>query len=143
MLGRKDFTAEEIAHARAAVDEQLGAYRELAEAVDKAGEPAVAAALEALEPALFGAALMALDRFFVHRLRTVARTDANPLTEVELLVESLMAGGVLRTAKGIKYAPDAAVLQLAPGDRIRLTADRFARLADAFLAELQVRFAAR
>ena len=140
MLGRKDFTLDEFDHARTAVAEQLTAYRELAAAVDKAGDASVAAALEALEPLLFGNLVLALDRFFVHRLRAVSGKDTNPLTEVEVLAESLMARSGVRPGKAIKYKADAAVLGLEPGAEIRLTADEFARLSEAFLGELADRF---
>jgi hypothetical protein len=141
MLGRKDYTPQELTTARAAVDEQLAAYRGLADAVDKADDPALTEALEALEPALFTGLTLALDRHFVHRIRSVSGKDGNPLNEVELVVESVLDnGGVLRANNVIKLRPERSVLGLAPGDRIRITADAFERLADAFLAELATRF---
>ncbi len=143
MLGRKDYTPQELATALAAVDEQLTAYRRLAEAVDRAGDPAVTAALEALEPVLFTGLTVALDRYFVHRIRAVSGKDGNPLNEVELIVESVLeGGGVLRGSTVITLRPERSVLGLAPGDRIRLTADAFERLCEAFLAELATRFVA-
>ena len=54
-------------------------------------------ALEAFQPLLFNNMTLILDRYFVHRLRTVTGKDGNPLNEVELLSESLMNNdGVLR-----------------------------------------------
>ncbi len=141
MLGRKDYTPDEVATARKAVEEQLAAYRELAAAVDASGEPKVVAALEAFEPVLASALVMELDRFFVHRLRAVSGKDGNPLNEVEVLAESLLAGGgVVAAHKVIRLRPERSVLGLAPGDRIRLTVDRFEQLADAFFGELMDRF---
>jgi hypothetical protein len=141
MLGRKDFSPQELAAARTAVDEQLRAYRALADAVAKVDDPAATAALEALEPVLFTGLTVALDRYFVHRIRAVSGKDGNPLNEVELIVESVLAGdGVLRGSTVIKLRPERTVLRLAPGDRIRITADAFERLADAFLEELGNRF---
>jgi hypothetical protein len=141
MLGRKDYSPQELATARAAVDEQLSAYRALADLVEKADDPAATAALEALEPVLFTGLTLALDRHFVHRIRAVSGKDGNPLNEVELIVESVLDnGGVLRGNNVIKLRPERSVLQLAPGDRIRITADAFQRLADAFLDELGARF---
>jgi hypothetical protein len=141
VLGRKDYTPDEVAAARKAVDEQLTAYRELAAAVDATGEPKAAAALAAFEPLLANALVMELDRFFVHRLRAVSGKDGNPLNEVEVLVESLLAGGgALAAHKVIRLRPERSVLGLAPGAPIQLTVDRFEQLADAFFGELMDRF---
>ena len=141
MLGRKDFSPQELAAARAAVDEQLRAYRALADAVARVDDPTATAALEALEPVLFTGLTVALDRYFVHRIRAVSGKDGNPLNEVELLVESLMNNdGVLRGNTVVKYVPEESVTQLKPGDRVVLTRAQFERLAKAFLAEIEARF---
>jgi hypothetical protein len=42
----------------------------------------------------------------------------------------------------IKLQPDRTVLKLDAGDRIRLTAQRFERLAQAFFADVDTKFAA-
>jgi hypothetical protein len=85
--------------------------------------------------------VLVLDRYFVHRLRTVTGKDPNPLNEVELLTESLLNNdGVLRTGNVVRWVPEQSVLGLRAGDRIRLTADDFERLSTAFLAELERRF---
>jgi hypothetical protein len=142
MLGRKTYTQEELDHARAAIDRQLAAYRRLANAVAASGDAAAQAALADLEPLLFNQLTLALDRYFVHRLRVSAGKDANPLNEVELLAASLLDGGALRTNNVIKWSPEQSVLGLAAGDRIDLTAEQFERLAAAFLRELHTRFVA-
>jgi hypothetical protein len=141
VLGRKDYTPDEVSTARKAVEEQIAAYRALAAAVDATAEPKAVAALAAFEPVLANALVMELDRFFVHRLRAVSGKDGNPLNEVEVLVESLLAGGgALVAHKVIRLRPEGSVLGLAPGEEVRLTVDRFSRLADAFFAELMDRF---
>jgi hypothetical protein len=67
---------------------------------------------------------MMLDRYFVHRPRTVSGKDTNPLNEVELICESLMSnGGVLRDGNVVKYVPEESVLKLGVGDEIRLNAE--------------------
>jgi hypothetical protein len=143
MLGRKDYTQEEIDHAKATIDRQLKTFRKLAKAVRATSDPKAAAALEEFEPLFLANLTLALDRFFVHRIRAVAGNDCNPLNEVELLSASLLAdGGVLQGNKVIKLKPEETVLKLAPGDPITLHADDFGRLADAFFDELQSRFAA-
>lgn len=134
MLGRKDFTRDEIDRAKAVIDQQLATYRALAAATS--GD----AALAAFDPHFFDNLVLTLDRFFVHRVRVVSGKDANPLNEVELLVESLLAGDTLRTNKVIKWVPENTVLGLADGDPIALTEAQFTALAAAFFTELESRF---
>ncbi len=142
MLGRKDYTKEELDRARTEVDQQVAAYKKLVKAIDGAtSDSKVTAALEAFEPLFFNNMTMVLDRYFVHRLRMVTGKDGNPLNEVELLTESLMNNdGVLHGNNVIKFVPDESVLGLRVGDRIRLSASQFERLAEAFLAEIDSKF---
>jgi len=131
MLGRKDYTQQEIDHARAMVDEQLTLVSKAK--VTQAG----------FEAMFFNTAVLALDRLFVHRVRTVTGKDTNPLSELELICDSLMlADGVMTTNKVIKYVPADSVVQLEPGDQIQLTACDFERLATACLDVLETRFLA-
>lgn len=142
MLGRKTYTREELDHAKNAVDQQLAAYRNLVTALNGAGEdPQVSAALETLESLLFDNMTLALDRYFVHRLRAVGGKDSNPVNEVELLTDSLLNnGGELRGNSVIKYSPDQSVLKLEIGAPIRLNATDFERLSQAFFADLEAKF---
>jgi hypothetical protein len=138
MLGRKTYTQEEFDQAKKAIDQQLRAYNGLAKAVN--GAASVGGALDAFEPLFFNNLTLALDRFFVHRLRMVAGKDGNPLNEVALLADSLITEqGLLRTGN-VKYVPEQSVLGLEPGEEIRLTRDQFERLSKAFFGELQARF---
>jgi hypothetical protein len=131
MLGRKEYTREELDAAQAAVGERLAAWRQL-----DGSE-----ALDAFEPLIFNSLVLALDRPFVHRLRSVTGKDGTPLNEVELLVDSLLNnGGVLRMNTVIRYVPERSVLGLEEGDEIRLDAASFERLADAFFAELEAKY---
>lgn len=130
MLGRKNYTPEEIAAARAAVGRQLAAYDALAGARSE----------RAAEATYFAATLMALDRTFVHRVRTVTGKDTNPLSEVELLVDALMLeGGILPPTTVVRYVPEESVLGLKVGDTVALTRDDFERLATAFLDTIEAR----
>ncbi len=75
--------------------------------------PKVTSALEAFEPLFFNNMTLVLDRYFVHRLRAVTRKDGNPLSEVELMSDSLMNNdGVLRGNNVIKLVPGHSVLKL-------------------------------
>ena len=141
MLGRKNYDPEELDNAKTAVEQQLAAYKKLAKAVDGSSDPQVKAALEALEPLLFNDMVLVLDRYFVHRVRAVTGKDGNPLNEVELMADSLMNnGGVLRGNNVIKLVPEQSVLKLDIGDRIRLNAAQFDRLAKAFFSEVESKF---
>lgn len=142
MLGRKEYTQQELDQAETAVAQQLMAYRKLVKALDGASaHRKVQSALDAFEPLLFNNMTLVLDRYFVHRLRAVAGKDGNALNEVELMSDSLMNnGGELRGNKVIRYVPDQSVLKLDIGERIELNAVQFERLAKAFFAEIKSRF---
>jgi hypothetical protein len=142
MFGRKDYTQEELDHAKTAVNTQIVAYRQLATALEGAPSgPKVIAALEAFEPLLFNNMIIVLDRYFVHRLRMVTGKDTNPINEVELLTESLMNNdGVLRGNKVVKFVPEESVTKLKIGDRIQLSESQFESLAAAFFTEIERKF---
>ena len=142
MLGRKNYTQEELDHARSVISQQLAAYKELVKAIDKGkADLEVASALEAFEPLFGNNMALVLDRYFVHRLRMVTGKDGNPLNELELLSDSLMNNeAVLRGNNVIKLIPEQSVLKLEIGDEIRLSASQFERLAKAFFAEIEAKF---
>jgi hypothetical protein len=134
MLGRKNYSQEEVEGCKAAIGAQLEAYA----AVEAA---AGAEALAAFEGRFFTNLVLALDRWFVHRLRAINGKDGNPLNEVVLIAESVIAnGGVLQGNSTIKYVPSESVLGLEIGERISLTREQFERLSTAFLAEIERRF---
>jgi hypothetical protein len=136
MLGRKDYTQEEFDHARAAVATQLAGFAKVAKLCGKASPT-----LDEFETVLFNNMVLVLDRYFVHRIRPVAGKDNNALNEVELIADALMNNdGVFRGNNVIKYVPESSVLKLRAGDAIKLDADDFERLADAFFDELKRRF---
>jgi hypothetical protein len=141
MLGRKDYTREEFEHARESIGQQLAAYQQLAEAVAQDADERAKAALARFEPLFINNLTLALDRYFVHRLRIITGKDGNPINEVELISDSLMNNdGVLRGSNVIKYVPEQSVTKLKVGDTIRLTEDDFERLSGAFLDELERKF---
>jgi hypothetical protein len=140
MLGRKQYTQEELDNARATIGRQLAAYRKLVKAAEGCLDPSIAAALSEFEPRFAANMTLVLDRFFVHRLRSVTGKDGNPLNEVELLAEALLNGGQLRGNNVIKLVPEQSVLGLSPGDQVHLSACDFERLSTAFLEEIDERF---
>lgn len=142
MLGRKNYTQEELDHSRAEINKQLAAYKNLVKALGSATTvKKVNAALEAFEALFFNNMVLVLDRPFVHRIRMVAGKDGNALNEVEMLCDSLMFNnGILRASNVIKLIPDQSVVKLRIGDPIRLTAEQFERLSAPFFAEIEVKF---
>ncbi|MEO8696432.1 MAG: hypothetical protein ABI658_23160 [Acidimicrobiales bacterium] len=142
MLGRNKYTREELDQSKATIGAQLAAYKAVIRTTGgKAADKKVAAALEAFEPLFFNNLTIALDRFFVHRVRPVTGKDGNPLNEVEMICESLLNNnGVLRESKVIKLIPEKSVTKLQFGESIRLTGEQFERLSDAFFTELERKF---
>jgi hypothetical protein len=140
MLGRKNYEPEELATAKATIDKPLVSYRKLSKAVSASGDTKAEQALEEFEAGFFNALLLAVDRPFVHRLRVVTGKDGNALNELELLVDSLMAGGEFRGNNVIRYDSADAVLGLEPGDRIVLNRAKFERVYKAFLGEIESKF---
>jgi hypothetical protein len=140
MLGRKNYTQDEIDHGRSAVEKQLAMDGKLVRA-SKTTDKKLQSALEDFEGLFFNDMTLVLDRYLVHRLRMVAGKDGNPRDEVEMICESLMNNnGVLRGNNVVKYIPEQSVVRLTAGDQIRLTAEEFGRLSAAFFEELERRF---
>lgn len=123
----------------AKVEEQLAAYAALAAAVKGNGK--AEAALAAFAPGHFNSMLLALDHHFMHRMRGAEGKDGNPLNEVRMLSDAIMEhDGVLQENKTIKYKTEKSVVGIAVGQTIALDAERFEKLAKAYIAELGKRF---
>ena len=142
MPSRTSYSLDEINSARFALAAQLTAYATMAGEISGDGTDDTAqAALDDFEPLFFNNLVLVLDRYFVHRLRSGTGTD--PLTEVDLIVDSLMHNNaVLRATGTVSYLPARSVVKLEVGDDIRLTAAEFDDLASAFFTELEARFLA-
>ncbi len=137
MLGRKSYTRQELDNAKAALDGQLAAYRELVMTLPvDAGMARVA-----FDERFFNNMTLVLDRYFVHRLRSVTGKDGNALNEVEMLSDSLMNNdGVLKATTVIRYVADRSVVGIGIGAPIVVGQDGFERLAEAFFADLERKF---
>jgi hypothetical protein len=135
MLGKNSYPPEYVKQCRANVDELLKSYRKLATAAK--GN----AALTNFEPHFFNHLVLALDEYFVHRLRGVEGKDGNPCNEVRVIADSVMLhAGVLTVEKAIKLDPATSVLGLAPGDTIALDEARFTKLAKAYFDDIEAKF---
>jgi hypothetical protein len=144
MLGRKQYTREEIDQGKAALSHQLAAYKQLVNAVAGATtDKQLDAAVASFDALFFNNMTLVLDRYFVHRLpgADYEGKDGNPLNEVRIICDSLLNHhGIMRGDKQIKLTPERSVLKLNVGDPIRLTEEEFERLSAAFFAELERRF---
>jgi len=141
MLGRKTYEKDYIDACRTRVDAQVAAYDALATVARNGGDGPGGAALDTFAPQFFNHMVLALDQYFVHRLRGQEGKDGNPANEVRLLAASIMEhDGRLVADTQIRLTPESSVLGLAAGDEIRIDEDGFRRLADGYFAEIEKRF---
>ena len=139
MLAVTTYAQDHVDRCRQAFDAQLAAYRALTESSTEGEE---ATALAGFAPLFFANLVLALDEWFLHRSRTVEGKGGGPLNEVRLICEALVAhDGVLTGQRSISYDADASVLGIALGEQVIVTEAGFVALLDAFLAEVEDRFA--
>jgi hypothetical protein len=133
MLGMSKYPKSYIDDCRARVDADVSAFKHLA--------AAAGAAVKAFEPHFFNNLVLALDAYFVHRVRMLEGKDGNPLNEVRLLCNSLMLhGGILTADKQIKLSAETSVLGYELGDEIAVGEEGFSRLSAAFFAEIESKY---
>ncbi len=126
MPGRNTYTSDEIESCRDNCDSLLAAW---------AANDVEDTTLESL---VFLQAVVVLDAWFAHRERDLEGDDGNPMNEVRVIADSVMGNaGTLRVQEPIRWAPERTVLRLAVGDEVEMTADRFERLAAAYLAAIE------
>src|SRR6266511_1351426 len=90
MLGRKKYTQEEIDQGKAAVEQQLAAYKQLVKAVAGATtDERFDAAVESFEALFFNNMTLVLDRYFVHRL---PGADYGPTMKARTGIHSTRSG---------------------------------------------------
>ena len=122
MLGRNSYTSDELESCRDNADALLAAWQ--ANEVEDT----------TLENLVFNQAVVALDAWFVHRLRTMEGQDGNAMNEVRVLADSIVANdGVLRVEGPMRWEPDRTRLGFAIGEEVLVTADGYERLAAAYL----------
>jgi hypothetical protein len=134
MLGRADYPIEFIMACRKRAERQLKVYDALAK---KAGKD-----MDAFAPEFFNTMVLALDHYFMHRLRGKEGKDGNPLNEVRMLAASLLENdGIMSKDNTIKYDPGKSITGIAVGDKIVLDRKRFGALVDAYFDEIAAKFA--
>ena len=144
MLAVKTYSQDYIDACRARVESQLAGYRMVMAAKRRASvkDPTLDKAFEAFESAFFNNMVIVLESSFVHRLRTVEGKDGNPLNEVRVLASSMMLNNETVMADStVKMKPAKSILKLEVGDDIRLNEDEFVLLFEAFIAEIERKFA--
>jgi hypothetical protein len=141
VLGRENYTKEEIDTGRAMVEADLRAYRRLPDAAKS----------KEFEAVFFNRAVQLLDYMFVHRLRAIEGKDGNPLIEVRVLCNSILLNeGKLQVetppewpmsaGRSLKLPPEKSVLKLKVGDVVTLNEADFVQLSKAFFAALEEKY---
>ena len=134
MLGRSSYPAAQIAAARREFARLAAGWR----VVSAQSEPRAVAQAEVQ---MFNQMVVALDAWFMHRLRGAEGKDGNPMNEVRLLAAGVTThGGVFPSDPTIKWKPESSVSGYRPGDAIALTEEVFSRLADVFLHGITAKF---
>jgi hypothetical protein len=134
MLGRATYPSTQIEACRSEMALMAATWRAVA---------ARAVPVPEAEPQVFNQMVVALEGWFVHRLRGVEGKDGNPLNEVRLLALGVTEnGGHFPSDHKITWRPEASVTGYRPGDRIALSEPVFTRLATAYLNAVQTKFAA-
>lgn len=146
MLAENTYTQDYIDGCRARIKAQVSTYRKLVTSARKqagANAKPLDAAIGTFEPVFCNNMVLALDRYFVHRTRTIEGKDGNPLNEVRMLCTSMTQNdGVMTADRTIKDDPATPVLKHQIGDKVRLSEADLQRLFKAFMAELEAKFLA-
>ncbi len=91
----------------------------MAQVTKSSADPSFVMAAKSLEHAYFNNLLIALEGYFVHRVRAIELKDGNAMNEVRVISGSLMLnGGVMGTDSTIKMKPENTVLKIGVGEKI-------------------------
>lgn len=128
MLSEKKYDPSYIANCRSQFQDLLRAYSEVPGS-------------QAFETAFLSHVVLALDHYFIHRMRGSEGKDGNPLNEVRMLCNSIKHhDAVLAADSTIKYEPGRSVLGTEIGQEIQLSPEAAARLGNAFFDEIEDRY---
>jgi hypothetical protein len=150
MLCTIAYPRDYVEECRDRVAAQVAAWQTLSAAVTGRA----AKLLPAFEHEYFANMVITLDVYFTHRSRTAEGKDGDPVNEVRVLANCLVANdgifsltakheswhATLKTDKSIKYDAARSVLGYKVGDAIAITEAEFVRLADAYFAAVEERF---
>lgn len=128
MLSEKSYDKDYVRACRAKVKATLDAYGKI-EAPDT------------FSRGFLGHMILALDHYFLHRMRGAEGKDGNPLNEVRMLCSAIKhSDGVMAADSTIRYDADRAVLGARIGEPVTFRADDVARLAGAFFDAIEARY---
>lgn len=139
----KAYDPDYVAACRARDESQVGIFHELVMAARSHGEDGsdLESAVDSLESEYFNNMLIVLEGYFVYRMREVEGTDGNALNEVRLIAASLVKnGGTVMADPQLTLDPARSLLGLRVGDSVRLTAQQYRSVSDAFFREIERRF---
>ncbi len=134
MLGRSGYPVAQVAECRSEFAAVAASWRSIA------GLSCAGARREA-EAQVFGQMVVALDGWFVHRLRGAEGKYGNALNEVRLLALGITENGGYFPSEGvIRWKPEASVTGYRAGDRIVLSELVFSRMVGVFLDGIAAKF---
>jgi len=121
---KKKYTQKYIDDYRSRVTQHISAFQTFVAAARNqasADEPLLNTEIKAFEPHFYSNMELALDSYFVQRMRDMEMKDGNPLNEVRVLCNSMMNNNNMMCAdKTIKFDPAKSVLKYRIGDEIKL-----------------------
>jgi hypothetical protein len=131
MLAVSSYKPDYVQTCHANIAAQLDQFRAL-----PAGKPK-----DAFAAGYFNAMLLVLDSYFLHRQRSNEGKNGGPLNELRMLCDGIKDNaGVMGKSTTIKYRPEKSITGTAPGETIRLDAERFEALADAVFGDVLARY---
>lgn len=139
MLAQTSYSGDYIASCRWRIESQAAAFDTLRAQAPPDGS--MDGAIQEIEDEYFVAMAGQLEGMFAHRARGAEETGPGALRELRAVVESLNAnGGRFDPPASSGLTAATTVLELDPGDPIRLDRDSFQRLADAFFDALEAAY---
>lgn len=144
MLAVKNYSQQYIDECREKINLLLSTYKDLVTTSKEQGgsdNTKLNSAIEMFEPNFFNNMLLALNDYFLHRMRGLEKKDGNPLNEVRILCDSIMNNNSkMGSDKTIKYEPAKSVLKYKVGDEIKLYAKDFELISEGFFNEIEKKF---
>lgn len=139
MRVQESFSGDYIASCRWRIESQIAAFDLLR--AQAPGDGSMDGALQDIEDEYFVAMAGELEGMFAHRDRAKEGDGPGPLQEMRAVVEALNGnGGRFDPPPGSVLTAETTVLDLDPGDTIRLDREQFQRLADAFFDAVEAAY---